>query len=74
MLDDPVYHCFFKPNVMTGLFGLDAFVFQDFFAFGLELLIKQRILEQIAVREAPFGFVRHNSKSKARFPQLPAKQ
>jgi hypothetical protein len=74
MLDDPVCHGLLKPNVMTGLLGLDAFVLQDFFAFGLEMPVKQRILEQIAVREARFPFVRHNSKSKVRFPKLPAKQ
>jgi hypothetical protein len=59
---------------MTGLFGLDAFVLQDFFPFRLELPVKQRVLEQIAVREARFRFVSHNSKSQARFPKLPAKQ
>lgn len=67
MLNDPVCHGLPKPNVMTGFLGLNPFVLQDFFAFGLELPVKQRMLEQIAVREARFRFVRHNSKSRVRF-------
>jgi hypothetical protein len=59
MLDDPVYQRLFKPNVMTGLLGLDPFVLQDFLTFGLKVPVKQRILEQIAIREPRFCFVRH---------------
>jgi hypothetical protein len=33
--------------------------------------VKRGFLEQIAVREAHFRFVRHNRKSKVRFPKLP---
>jgi len=47
---------------MAGFFGLDPFVFQDFLAFGLKLLVKQRLLEQIDVRDPLFCFLRHNRK------------
>jgi len=62
MFEDPVCHGSFKPNVMTGLLGLDPFVFQDFFAFGLKLPVQQRLPEQISVREPLFCFVRHSGK------------
>jgi len=40
------------------------------YPFRLDMPVKQRILEQIAAREARFRFVRHNSKSKGFFPKL----
>ena len=74
MLDEPVYHGLFKPDVMTGPFGFIPFVLQDLLALGLKLPVKQGILEQIAVREPRFCFVTHNRKSEVRFRELPAKQ
>ena len=59
MVEDPICHRLFQPNVMAGFFGLDPFVSQDFFAFGLKLPVKQRLLQQIDVREPLFRFLRH---------------
>src|ERR1035437_7191696 len=71
MLEDPICRRLFQPNVMAGFFGLDPLVFQDFFAFGLQLPVKQRFLEQIVVRELFFSFLRHNRKDKVPFVKLP---
>jgi hypothetical protein len=66
MLDDPVCHCFFKPDVVTSPLGFIPLVLHDLLALGLKLPVKQSLLEQIAVREPRFCFVRHNQASRLR--------
>ena len=41
MVTLPVNHRSFEANVLAGLFGLNPFVPQDFFAFGEEFGVKR---------------------------------
>src|SRR5437016_6274184 len=64
VLDDPVRQRALKADVATSLFRLDPFMFQNLFAFCLELPIKGGVLQQIARRELLFRFVGHSCKFK----------
>jgi hypothetical protein len=50
VLDDPVRERALETDVVTGLFGLDPFVAQDFLAFRLKLAVKRGVFEQITRR------------------------
>ena len=42
MFDNPVRQRPFEPDIVTGLFGFDPFVLEDFLPFGLKFLVKRR--------------------------------
>jgi hypothetical protein len=50
VLDDPVRERALETDVVTGLFGLDPFVAQDFLAFRLKFAVKRGVLQQITRR------------------------
>ena len=58
MLDDPVRQRLFKANVAPGLLGFDPFVLEDFFALGLKLAVKRRVLQKI-IRRWFLSRIRH---------------
>ena len=60
MFDDPIGERPLETNVSPGLFGLDPFVFEDLFTFGLEFAVQRGVLKQVVGREVLFRFVRHN--------------
>jgi hypothetical protein len=50
VLDDPIRERALETDVMTGLFGLDPLVAQDFLAFRLKFAVKRGVLKQITRR------------------------
>ena len=50
MFDDPIRQRALETDVVTGLFGLQPFVLEDFLALGLKLAVERGILEQIVRR------------------------
>jgi len=49
MPDDPVQQCLVETNIPAGPFALDPFVSQDLVAFGLQLPVKEEVLDGRAV-------------------------
>jgi len=47
MFHNPIEERSFESDIVTDFFALNPFVAQDLLAFGQELLIKHRILDQI---------------------------
>ena len=60
ILDNPVSQCPLEPNIITGLFRLDPFVFQNLFALGLKLAVERGIFYKIVRRG--IRSVTHNTK------------
>src|SRR4029453_4472292 len=44
---DPIKQCFFEADVFAGFFALNPLVFQNFGPLGKELLVKNRILDEL---------------------------
>src|SRR5437660_12452881 len=49
MFHDPIEERFFKTDVFAGFFALDPFMFQNLFALGQELLIEDRVLNELRI-------------------------
>src|SRR5438309_8718373 len=47
MFHDPIEERFFKADVFAGFFALDPFMFQNLFALGQELLVEDRVLNEV---------------------------
>src|SRR5207248_2551950 len=47
MFHDPIEQGFFKADIFSGLFALNPFVLQDFFALGQELFVEHRVLNEL---------------------------
>src|SRR5690349_599117 len=60
VFNDPIGQCPLKSDIPPGFLRLDPLVFEDLLAFGLELPVKRRVLQQLVGRERLFRFVRHN--------------
>src|SRR6266540_2633768 len=47
MFHDPIKQCFFEADVFAGFFALNPLVFQNLGPLGKELLVKNRILDEL---------------------------
>src|SRR5713226_697395 len=47
MFHDPIEKRFFKANVFPGFFALDPFMLQNLFPLGQELLVEDRVLNEL---------------------------
>ena len=47
VLHDPIKQCFFEADVFAGFFALNPLVFQNLGALGKELLVENRILDEL---------------------------
>ena len=63
MFENPFSQGSLEADVVAGFFGFDPLVFQDFLAFGLELAIERRILDQIISAGRICRIARHKPHS-----------
>ena len=59
MFNDPIRQSPLETDIAARFFGFNPFVPQNLFAFGLELPIQRRILQQIVGLRWLFGIVGH---------------
>ena len=57
VLDDPISQGLFEANVPPRLFGFQPLMAEYFIQFGLELLVKRRILHKIIPAGAIYGHI-----------------
>ena len=49
MFHDPIQERLFKADVFAGFFALDPLMFQNFFALGQELLVEDRVPNELGL-------------------------
>ena len=49
MFHDPIQQSFFKPDIFSGFFALNPFVFEDLGTLREKLLVQDRILNELRV-------------------------
>ena len=49
MFQNPIEERLFKADITAGFFALDPFVFQNLFALGKELLVENRVLNELGL-------------------------